>query len=184
MKNILITGGAGNIGSSLAKALILEPDYFVTIFDNLSTGSLDNLPNQKNNNWEFIEGDVYYFCPEHAIGLHIRSIAHDRSIIKSLVECMQSIAEPIHFCYAMGGYLANGKMPPKKILDKYLTIKEEDHEVLDGAIFPRLPDKITIPLRRYHLSLDPKFDTMYDKFFWSSDSKCLVAIHTSEMKDR
>ena len=58
MKNILITGGAGNIGSSLAKALILEPDYFVTIFDNLSTGSLDNLPNQKNNNWEFIEGDV------------------------------------------------------------------------------------------------------------------------------
>ncbi len=58
MKKILITGGAGNIGSSLAKALVLKSDYFVTIFDNLSTGTLDNLPEKDYNNWEFVEGDI------------------------------------------------------------------------------------------------------------------------------
>ena len=63
MKKILITGGAGNIGSSLAKALILENDYFVTIFDNLSTGTQNNLPKLDHDNWEFVEGDVNN--PEH-----------------------------------------------------------------------------------------------------------------------
>ena len=58
MKNILITGGAGNIGSSLARSLVKDPRYFVTIFDNLSTGSLDNLPDDSKENWEFIEGDI------------------------------------------------------------------------------------------------------------------------------
>lgn len=42
MKNILITGGAGYIGSHIAHDLI-EAGFSVTIFDNLSTGSLENV---------------------------------------------------------------------------------------------------------------------------------------------
>src|SRR5712692_3251171 len=38
----LVTGGAGFIGSSLCQAL-LEKDWKLTILDNLSTGSRDNL---------------------------------------------------------------------------------------------------------------------------------------------
>ena len=48
MKNILITGGAGFIGSSLARALIEKGDNFVQIVDNLSTGNIDNLPKNCN----------------------------------------------------------------------------------------------------------------------------------------
>lgn len=49
MKNrILITGGAGFIGSHLAEEL-LSNDYFVTVIDNLSTGSLENLRDIQNN---------------------------------------------------------------------------------------------------------------------------------------
>ena len=51
-----ITGGAGFIGSHLADALIARGDS-VTILDNLSTGTLENL-NQVINQVEFIEGDI------------------------------------------------------------------------------------------------------------------------------
>ena len=41
-KNVLITGGAGFIGSHLAKAL-LKKNANITVLDNFSTGKIDNL---------------------------------------------------------------------------------------------------------------------------------------------
>lgn len=58
MINILITGGAGNIGGSLSAKLVENKNYFVVILDNLSTGSKLKLPSQNYNNWIFIKGDV------------------------------------------------------------------------------------------------------------------------------
>lgn len=55
--NILITGGAGNIGSSLARKLSENPDYQVVIADNLSTGSIDKIPSSVHNNIVFIKAD-------------------------------------------------------------------------------------------------------------------------------
>jgi len=57
MKNILITGGAGYIGSKLATKL-LELNYNVTVIDALkfSSKSLNHLFNYKN--FKFIKGDV------------------------------------------------------------------------------------------------------------------------------
>ncbi|MFY7789201.1 MAG: NAD-dependent epimerase/dehydratase family protein [Thermoflexibacteraceae bacterium] len=57
MKKILITGGAGFVGSSLADAL-LKKGYFVVIVDNLLTGFLHKLPEKSTPNWKFIRGDV------------------------------------------------------------------------------------------------------------------------------
>jgi UDP-glucose 4-epimerase len=48
MRKILITGGAGFIGSHLAKKYINSGDK-VTVIDNLSTGQLKNLNQVKNN---------------------------------------------------------------------------------------------------------------------------------------
>lgn len=44
-KRVLLTGGAGFIGSHIAKAL-LNNGYVVDIIDDLSTGSLDNVPGE------------------------------------------------------------------------------------------------------------------------------------------
>ena len=55
MKFILVTGGAGNIGSSLAKAL-LEQNYNVIVVDNLLTGEKSKIV--ENENLIFIKGDV------------------------------------------------------------------------------------------------------------------------------
>jgi UDP-glucose 4-epimerase len=57
-KTFLITGGAGFIGSHLCKKLI-KLGYKVICFDNLSTGSLDNISElQKNSNFIFVKGDA------------------------------------------------------------------------------------------------------------------------------
>lgn len=57
-KNILITGGAGFIGSHLSDAL-LELGHKITVFDNLSLGRLSNIEEaQKNPNFKFIKGDI------------------------------------------------------------------------------------------------------------------------------
>jgi len=58
LKKILITGGAGFIGSALAEKFIQDPKNFVVIVDNLSTGSLKKLPDTLKSNCCFIRCDV------------------------------------------------------------------------------------------------------------------------------
>jgi nucleoside-diphosphate-sugar epimerase len=53
---VLVTGGAGFIGSNLSEELTRRGAK-VTIIDNLTTGSRENL-DEINGNFEFIEGDI------------------------------------------------------------------------------------------------------------------------------
>lgn len=55
---ILITGGAGFVGSSLAEKLATNPQHHVVIFDNLLTGNIAKVPESKHGNIEFVKGDV------------------------------------------------------------------------------------------------------------------------------
>jgi UDP-glucuronate decarboxylase len=57
-RKILVTGGAGNIGGSLARRLVRNPDNFVVIVDSMLTGSAAKLPSRSMPNWLFIRGDV------------------------------------------------------------------------------------------------------------------------------
>jgi UDP-glucose 4-epimerase len=58
MIKILVTGGAGNVGGALARKLVENPNYFVVVVDNLSTGSKSKLPSKELSNWSFINCDV------------------------------------------------------------------------------------------------------------------------------
>ena len=60
-KRILITGGAGFIGSHLAQKLSENPSNYVVIVDNLLTGSEGKLPLSKHGNVKFIRADVNEF---------------------------------------------------------------------------------------------------------------------------
>ena len=51
--NILIVGGAGYIGSHVAREF-LDKGYRVTVFDNLSSGTRENLFNDE----KFVYGDI------------------------------------------------------------------------------------------------------------------------------
>ncbi len=57
-KKVLVTGGAGFIGSALVRKL-LDKGFEVTVFDDLSTGLRDNLP--KNKKLRLMKGDVRDF---------------------------------------------------------------------------------------------------------------------------
>jgi UDP-glucose 4-epimerase len=55
---VLITGGAGFIGSHLATALI-DTDHHVTVLDDLSTGRLENIAHlQLHSNFQWVRGSV------------------------------------------------------------------------------------------------------------------------------
>lgn len=56
MQNILVTGGAGNIGSALTKRL-LNQGYQVTVVDNLITGDINKIP-QNHDQLNVIKADV------------------------------------------------------------------------------------------------------------------------------
>lgn len=70
MKKILITGGAGNIGSSLANKLASNPSNFVCVVDNLSTGRLYKINKTEGNNLRFIKADVNNYDDISPIMLH------------------------------------------------------------------------------------------------------------------
>lgn len=59
MKRILVTGGAGFVGSNLCERLVQDPNNYVIAMDNLFTGRLSNLEEcMKHDNFEFLEADV------------------------------------------------------------------------------------------------------------------------------
>ncbi len=88
--NILLTGGAGFIGSNLVSFFLDQPIVdFVRVMDNLATGHLSNLEEfQGNRKFEFFNGDIrkvndceiamngiQVVCHQAALGSVPRSIA-------------------------------------------------------------------------------------------------------------
>ena len=57
MRKILVTGGAGNVGSALVSKLLEDTDSFVTVVDDLSTGSIEKL-NFNKSNFRFIKANI------------------------------------------------------------------------------------------------------------------------------
>ena len=53
---ILVTGGAGFIGSHITEYLVQRGDD-ITVLDNLNTGQIKNL-SKVNNNINFVNGDI------------------------------------------------------------------------------------------------------------------------------
>jgi len=61
MKNLLITGGAGFIGSNFARYMLGKyPDYRIVIYDKLTyAGNLDNLRDlEEDARYTFVQGDI------------------------------------------------------------------------------------------------------------------------------
>jgi len=87
--NVLITGGAGFIGSHTTE-LMIQKGIPVTVFDNLSTGKLSNLKRCGDAN--VVEGDI---CDMSALKRAIAGATHVIHLAAQ-VSVQQSISNPIH----------------------------------------------------------------------------------------
>ena len=95
MKNILVTGGAGFIGSNFIKSILSDRDDInIVNFDKLTyAGNLENLKDVENNkNYNFVKGDITnselvdYIFQKYSINYVINFAAEshvDRSILGS-----------------------------------------------------------------------------------------------------
>ena len=96
MKKVLITGGAGFIGSHVVRLFLTEhPDYEVVNLDNLTyAGNLENLKDVENKpNYKFVKGDItsaefindLFETENFSAVIHLAAESHvDRSITNPL----------------------------------------------------------------------------------------------------
>ncbi|MDO9320258.1 MAG: NAD-dependent epimerase/dehydratase family protein, partial [Pseudomonas sp.] len=86
---VLITGGAGFIGSHLVDSL-LSKGYAVRVLDNLSTGKLSNLP-LSNPQLELIDGDVADAALVARCMIGCRAVAH----LAAVASVQASVDDPV-----------------------------------------------------------------------------------------
>jgi UDP-glucose 4-epimerase len=88
---VLITGGAGFIGSHLSAAL-LRKGYVITVFDNLSSGKLENLKEIiEDPNVTFIKGDIRDQNALEEAFEEVNCVIH----LAALVDVTASVNDPI-----------------------------------------------------------------------------------------
>jgi UDP-glucose 4-epimerase len=90
--NILITGGAGFIGSHLAEYL-LQRGHSVVVLDNLSTGNLDNIrPLLSNPKFRFVQGDIRDVQTLHPLMADCDNVYH----LAAAVGVKLIVERPVH----------------------------------------------------------------------------------------
>lgn len=144
---ILITGGAGFIGSNLAAALLQHKKVSrVRVLDNLSTGYLDNInPLFTNEKFEFIEGDIRDMATCATACKEMDAISHQAA----LGSVPRSIADPVttndvNITGTLNIFTAAKNEGIKRIVYAASSSTYGDHPGL-----PKVEDKIGNPLSPY-----------------------------------
>lgn len=174
-KRILVTGGAGFIGSNLAEAL-LEIGASVLVIDNLSTGSQENIDRlKKHDNFVFIEADIndvdkykselfgiYAISHQAALGSVPRSIefplnthlANATGFLTILHEAKEAEIKRFVFASSSSVY-GDAQVSPKhegeegNMLSPYAVTKQLNEEY--ASVYYRLHQMETIGLRYFNV---------------------------------
>ncbi len=146
-KNILVTGGAGFIGSNLVEALLKDERIGkVRVLDNLSTGFRKNIEEfEGNEKFEFVWGDIrdYNTCIKACEGIDL--ISHQaalgsvpRSIEDPITTNSNNITGTLNILYAA-----------VKSGIKRVVFAASSSTYGDSTELPKVEDKIGKPLSPY-----------------------------------
>lgn len=145
--NLLITGGAGFIGSNLVERFLEDERVgLVRVLDNLSNGYLENIHEFFDHpNFEFIEGDIrnYETCFKACEG--IDKISHQAalgSVPRSIENPMQSTE--VNILGTVNLMYAAVQQKVERIILAFSSSTYGDHPDL-----PKVEDKIGNPLSPY-----------------------------------
>ena len=144
---ILITGGAGFIGSNLAETLLQDEQVsLVRVMDNLATGSLDNIaPFRNHPKFEFMEADIrnYEDCLRACEG--IEGISHQAalgSVPRSIHDPLTTNA--VNITGTLNIFTAAKELKIGKVVYAASSSTYGDHPGL-----PKVEDRIGNPLSPY-----------------------------------
>lgn len=144
---VLVTGGAGFIGSNISGKLLSDPRVtHVRVLDNLATGSMDNIKEFMDNPaFEFVKGDIrdYETCLQACDGMDV--ITHQAA----LGSVPRSINDPVtsnnvNITGTLHMFTAAKEKGIKRLVYAASSSTYGDHPGL-----PKVEDKIGNPLSPY-----------------------------------
>lgn len=147
-KNVLVTGGAGFIGSNLCE-ILLKLNSKVTCLDNFATGHRHNInPFLNNENFTLIEGDIRDLQTCHKASAGQDYILHQAA----LGSVPRSINDPITSNDVNVGGFLNMLVAARDAGVKRFIYAASSSTYGDSEALPKLEDKIGKPLSPYAIT--------------------------------
>lgn len=148
MRKILVTGGAGFIGSNLCEELVKKGNYVVCL-DNFSTGRIENIQDLLDNNrFKLIEGDIRNLdtCLKAVNGVDV--VFHEAA----LGSIPRSIDDPITTnAVNISGFLNMLVAAKNAKIDRFIFAASSS-AYGDNETIPKVEDTIGKPLSPYALT--------------------------------
>jgi dTDP-glucose 4,6-dehydratase len=150
MKNIMVTGGAGFIGSNFVRYMLGKySDYRITVYDKLTyAGNLDNLVDVQNDTrYAFVQGDI---CDAVAVGQAIQNneidtivnFAAETHVDRSIMDPDAFIRTDVYGTYVLLEAARQYKLERYHQIstdEVYGHIEGEHRSVETDAVSPRSP---------------------------------------------
>ncbi len=148
MRNILVTGGAGFIGSNLCEEL-LERGHKVICLDNFATGHRHNIePFMSNPNFTLLEGDIRDLNTCHKACIGIDYVLHQAA----LGSVPRSIKDPITSNDVNVGGFLNMLVAARDAGVKRMVYAASSSTYGDSKSLPKVEDVIGKPLSPYAIT--------------------------------
>lgn len=163
MKYILLTGGAGFIGSNIADFLV-DKNYKVRILDNLSTGNKKNIEHLLNHpNVDFLYGDITNLELLRKACTGIDMICHQAAI----GSVPRSIDDPLTSHNSNVNGFLNILLIAKEKGIKRIVYASSSSVYGDSPVLPKVEDEIGNQLSPYAITkyIDELYANLFSKLY-------------------